>query len=64
MNGELFSCDWKNFTNDKELLIQLNAIEENESWMVNRFSCRYSKEKVECLIILYTTVDYEKYFSC
>ncbi|WP_075604073.1 hypothetical protein [Saccharicrinis aurantiacus] len=61
-HGEIFSCDWEDYIEDEDDLKRMREIEEGECWMVERLSIHYSKEKVEALIVLHLSNDFNETF--
>ncbi len=60
VSGEVFSCKWDDFIEDKEQLLLLEELEKEECFMVERFSSKFSKEETECMIILYLSNNFPK----
>ncbi len=60
VQGEIFNCKWSDFIKDKKLVKQLEEIEEEECWMVERFSSTYGKEESICHVLLHLSKNFEK----
>lgn len=59
-HGEIFNCKWDDFIGDKDQVKQIEEIEEEDCWIVERFSSKYSKEETVCQIILHLSNDFSK----
>lgn len=54
-HGEIFSCEWEDFIEDRGQIQEIEELEEDDCWMVERFSSKFSKEENVCHIILHTS---------
>ena len=59
-HGEIFNCKWEEFIMDKDQVSLLEEIEEEDCFMVERFSSAYGKKENVCHIILHTSHVFSK----
>ncbi|WP_289055772.1 hypothetical protein [Carboxylicivirga marina] len=52
-HGEAFYCIWGDYIDDEEVVKQLEDLEENDYWVVQRVASTYGKDIAECHIVLH-----------
>jgi hypothetical protein len=62
-HGEVFYCKWGDFIEDKDKVKQLDEIEEEDCWMVQRAASTYSKDVAECHIVLHSSENFKNSFN-
>ena len=63
MEGEGFSCKWSDYISDKKAIKELNEFSEYDIHKVHIIDKEYSKDKVVINISLFSSDDYEHYYS-
>ncbi|MCU4158202.1 hypothetical protein J1N10_19665 [Carboxylicivirga sp. A043] len=60
VHGEIFTCKWEDFIKDRAMVQQLDEIEEDECFMVERNFSKYSMDESMCFIVLHLSKDFKK----